>query len=159
MNNVKRILVPLDGSPLAEQALPPAITLAKKFNSEIFLVRAVDFPQPLTPSPMPEVAPSMAMLEAREQAKAEAEHYLDHCRDEMAQQGIHVTTRLYDDTSPAEDIIDAAESENIDVIVMSTHGRGGIARWAFGSVADKVVRHGSCPVLLVRQTEPEAVAA
>ena len=58
---------------------------------------------------------------------------------------------LLRDTSPAEDIIDAAIAEDVDLIVMSTHGRGGLARWTFGGVADKVARHSPCPVLLVRQ--------
>jgi nucleotide-binding universal stress UspA family protein len=62
---------------------------------------------------------------------------------------------LVRDASPAESIIDAATAEVVDLIVMSTHGRGGLARWTFGSVADKVARHSPCPVLLVRQ-RPES---
>ena len=59
------------------------------------------------------------------------------------------------DSSPAESIIDTATAENVDLIVMSSHGRGGSARWTFGSVADKVARHSPCPVFLVRQ-KPES---
>lgn len=55
------------------------------------------------------------------------------------------------DRSPAEDILDVACAENIDLIVMSSHGKGGLARWTFGSVAERVARYSPCPVLLVRQ--------
>lgn len=151
MYELKRILVPLDGSSLAEKALPPAIALAQKFGGELYLVRAVDIPNPI--SVASDIAPSAALLEAREQAKDEADRYLQACQDNLHQQGFETHTRLYDDTSPADDIIAAATEEKIDLIVMSTHGRSGLARWAFGSVADKVVRHGPCPVLLIRQSK------
>ncbi len=75
--------------------------------------------------------------------------YLKARQGELRQQGFEARILLRD-TSPAEDIIDAAIAEDIDLIVMSTHGRGGLARWTFGSVADKVARHSPCPVLLVR---------
>jgi nucleotide-binding universal stress UspA family protein len=57
--------------------------------------------------------------------------------------------------SPAEGILETAETQEVDLIVMSTHGRSGLTRWALGSVADKVMCHSHCPVLLVRQTEED----
>ena len=57
---------------------------------------------------------------------------------------------LIRDTSPPEDILNVATAEEIDLIVLTSHGEGGLARWTFGSVADKVARHSPCPVLLVR---------
>jgi len=153
MMEFKRILVPLDGSPLAERALPFAMALAQKFGSQIILLRALDIPVATVPPVYPEV--SLAWVgEAREHAHREAESYLEARLDELRQQGVEAKT-LSRDGSPAEEVINTATAEDVDLIVMSTHGRGGLARWTFGSVADKVARHGPCPVLLVRQ-KPEA---
>jgi nucleotide-binding universal stress UspA family protein len=149
MIEFKCILVPLDGSPLAERALPLAKALALKFESQVILLRVLDIPTPTIPAFHPEIIPSW-VSEAREQAYQEAERYLKTWQAELRQQGFEVRILLRD-TSPAEDIIDAAIAEDVDLIVMSTHGRGGLARWTFGGVADKVARHSPCPVLLVRQ--------
>ena len=149
MIEFKCILVPLDGSPLAERALPLATALALKFESQVILLRVLDIPTPTIPTFHPEIIPSW-VSEAREQAHQEAERYLKAWQAELRQQGFEVRILLHD-TSPAEDIIDAAIAEDVDLIVMSAHGRGGLARWNFGGVADKVARHSSCPVLFARQ--------
>jgi len=149
MIEFKRILVPLDGSPLAERALPLATALALKFESQVILLRVLDIPTPTIPTFHPEIIPSW-VSEAREQAYQEAEHYLKARQAELRQQGFEVRILLRD-TSPAQDIINAAIAEDVDLIVMSAHGRGGLARWTFGGVADKVARHSPCPVLFARQ--------
>ena len=151
MTEFKCIMVPLDGSPLAESALPVATTLAQKFGSHIILLRVLDIP-PSTVRFQAEVPPRW-VTEALRHNYQEVEEYLVDRQDELRQQGFDVQT-LVRETSPAEDIIDAAVADDVDLIVMSTHGRGGLARWTFGSVADKVVRHSPCPVLLIRQ-KPE----
>jgi len=149
MIEFKCILVPLDGSPLSERALPVATELARKFESRVILLRVLDIPTPTVPTLHPEVIPSW-VGEACKHAHQEAERYLNARQEELCQQGFE-TQVLLRDTLPAEDILDAAIAEDVDLIVMSTHGRGGLARWTFGSVADKVARHSPCPVLLVRQ--------
>lgn len=149
MIEFKRILVPLDGSPLAERALPVATALARKFESQVLLLRALDIPTSPLPAFYPEAARNL-MLEVCEHVRQEVESYLKAREAELRQQGLDVRI-LLPDPPPAESIIDTAITEDVDLIAISTHGRGGLARWTFGSVADKVARHSPCPVLLVRQ--------
>jgi len=153
MTEFRRILVPLDGSSLAERAIPLATAMAEKFGSEILLLRVLDIPQPTPPTSHLEVTIGW-VREARAQAHQEAQSYLDAQQQEVYRQGIKVRA-LMRDRSPAEDILQVASSEKIDLIVMSAHGQGGLARWTFGSVADKVARHSPCPVLLVRYASPD----
>ena len=157
MTEFRRILVPLDGSSLAERAIPLATALAEKFGSEILLLRVLDIPKPTPPTSHLEVTIGW-VREARAQAHEEAQSYLDAQQQEVYRQGIKVRA-LMRDRSPAEDILQVASSEKIDLIVMSAHGQGGLARWTFGSVADKVARHSPCPVLLVRYASPEIASA
>ncbi len=152
MTEFKRILVPLDGSPLSEQALPVATSLAQKYGSEIILLRVLDIPVPTPPTSHPEVAIGW-VREARAHAHQEAQSYLDAWQKEVYRQGMEVRA-LMRDRSPAEDILRVADSEKVDLIIMSAHGQGGPARWTFGSVADKVARHSPCPLLLVRYAAP-----
>ncbi len=154
MTEFRRILVPLDGSRLAERAIPLATTLARKFGGEILLLHVLDIPIPTLPTSHLEVTMGR-VREARAQALKEAQEYLDTRQQEIHQQGIEVRV-LTRDRSPAEDILQVADSERIDLIVMSAHGQGGLARCSFGSVADKVARQSPCPVLLVRYAAPEA---
>lgn len=156
MTEFKRILVPLDGSPLSERAMPVATALAQKFESEIVLLRVLDIPAPTPPASHPGVTIGW-VREARAHAHLEAQSYLDAWQQEVYGQGIEVRA-LMRDLSPAEDILQVAGSEKIDLIVMSAHGQGGLARWTFGGVADKVARHSPCPVLLVRFAPPVGMA-
>ena len=157
MTEFRHILVPLDGSSLAERAIPLATALAEKFGSEILLLRVLDIPKPTPPTSHLEVTIGW-VREARAQAHEEAQSYLDARQQEVHRQGIKVRA-LMRDRSPAEDILQVANSEKIDLIVMSAHGQGGLARWTFGSVADKVARHSPCPVMLVRYASPETASA
>jgi nucleotide-binding universal stress UspA family protein len=145
MIQFKRILVPLDGSALSESALPLALGLAQKFESHILLLRVVDMPHEVTLS-----SPVDWRIQAGQQARQVAESYLKVRKDGLEREGFDVRILVHD-VSPADSIIETAQNLAVDVIVMATHGRGGVARWAVGSVADKVMRHGPCPVLLVRQ--------
>jgi nucleotide-binding universal stress UspA family protein len=156
MTEFRRILVPLDGSALAERAIPLATALAEKFESEILLLRVLDIPEATAPAQHLEVTIGW-VREARAQAHDEARTYLDERQREIYRQGIAVHALVRDRSAP-EDILEVADSEKIDLIVMSAHGQGGRVRWTFGSVADKVARHSPCPVLLVRYA-PEAADA
>ncbi|MCB0190867.1 MAG: universal stress protein [Anaerolineae bacterium] len=146
----KRILVPLDGSELAEQALPLAVALGHQFNSHLILIRMVEFTYPSLFMPHMTSATAVSMSETYEQAKQEAHHYLLAQQKKLQADGINAQIILCE-AEAAEGIIYNAKENQVDCIVMSTHGRSGLARWTLGSVADKVARHAPCPVLLARQ--------
>ncbi|MFO7538403.1 MAG: universal stress protein [Chloroflexota bacterium] len=155
------LLIPLDGSRLAEAALPSALALAAKFESTITLLRVVrppDISTSTTGSPMTEV---LTMLRAHSQE--EAESYLRVLQGSLRQQGYKIHRHVIFGDGVADIILEVAQgqavvqSQAVDVIVMSTHGRSGLSRWVFGSVADKVLRQAQVPVLLIRaQEEAEA---
>jgi nucleotide-binding universal stress UspA family protein len=160
MSELRRILVPLDGSVLAERALPMAMLLAQKFDSQITLLRVLDG---LLMSKVSSYYPYSASLiaKAREQAGKDAEIYLKGLQQELRRQGFKVEILVREDASPAEAIVDIATGEKMDLIVMTTRGLGGLARWTIGSIADKVARHSPCPVMLIRsasQPEPTALS-
>ena len=148
MAEFKRILVPLDGSELSETALPMALTLAEKYHGQIILLRAVEQTTSLSYVTHANALQLRARLIAN--LSIEVHLYLRDKQQEIGKQGYNVEI-LVADGSPAESIIEAATSRDIDLVVMSTHGRGGVARWTAGSVADKVLRYCPCPILLVRQ--------
>jgi nucleotide-binding universal stress UspA family protein len=144
----KHILVPLDGSPLAEAALPAALKLASELGSKITLVRVVRPPYVVTNVGGSGYAELIVGL--REKAVEEATTYLKAYQGSLRQQGYVVHSHVCEGESPAELILEVAEAQDIDLIIMCTHGRGGLSRWVYGSVADKVLRYAHVPVLLVR---------
>ena len=146
MYELRRILVPLDGSLESEQALPIAIAMAKKFDSEVLLVRVLDTPMP---SLLETKAEALWIREAVQHRQRELELYLEAHQATLAQEGVQARHVVHDN-SPAEDILWVAANEPVDLIVMTSHGEGGSTRWSSGSVADKVLQHSPCPVLLVR---------
>jgi nucleotide-binding universal stress UspA family protein len=154
MISFNRILVPLDGASLSERAIPAARALAQKFSSQVILLRVLDIPTPTGPTSHAEVAIGW-VREARQQAHQEARRYLASVERKLCAEGIE-TRALLRDRSPATDILDVARDEAIDLIVISSHGEGGVGPWAFGGVAEKVMRHSPCPVLLVRQDKESA---
>ncbi len=150
----KRIMVPLDGSALAEAALRAAVTLAKQFGGELILFRVVT-PQHFITHIDGSVYAEL-LVELRQQSYDAAYQYLMGVKDSLAGQDIEVRTVLMEDDQVAEAILENAAKMDVDTIVMSTHGRGGISRWVYGSVADKVLRQADVPVLLIRASEEKA---
>lgn len=141
----EHILVPLDGSELAEQALPHALALAKAFGSDLHLVTVISV---VTVEPVPGGIVGMSW----ERETAEAHDYLNAMAAQVLEAGPKCTQIvLHGDV--AGSILDQAEEVGSDLIVMSTHGRSGLGRWVYGSIADKVLRHASVPVLLIRVAE------
>ncbi|HEX7900869.1 MAG TPA: universal stress protein, partial [Planctomycetota bacterium] len=137
-----RILVPVDGSPRAEMILPQLGRILRHEDAEILLLRAVHVP------PVPaEWAASAVELRRRE--RAEAQTYLHDLARRFAGRGAKVHARLVAGP-PAEAILQAADDEESTLIAMATHGRTGLARFALGSVAEKVLRASRVPVLVVR---------
>jgi len=141
----KKILVPLDGSEVAEIALPHALNLVKQSHGELILLSVV---QALTPM----VTPDMVAIDTEpiiEQMEAQAEAYLAHLLQKLEPE-VHAKKVIVRETSVADAIVNYATQSGVDLIVMSTHGRSGISRWVYGSVAERVLRAAHCPVLLIR---------
>jgi nucleotide-binding universal stress UspA family protein len=145
---LKSIIVPLDGSKLAESVLPRAIDLAKKLGLEIVLTRAYQLPLSAYPGADAAYIPNQdAFLTA---VKGEASAYLEAKVNEIRGNGIEKVSFILLVGSGADEIIDLARTTPDNLIAMCTHGRSGVKRWALGSVTEKVVRHSGDPVLVVR---------
>lgn len=141
-----RILVPLDGSEVAEQVLPPVIELARCTGAEIVLLRVTDLRVYEYLMPAPEFG-----ARVNEQARDEARQYLSRVSAELRALGLKVRTQMvHESTVVYSTILNTAKELGVDLIAMSTHGRSGLARMVLGSVADDVIRHAELPVFLVR---------
>jgi nucleotide-binding universal stress UspA family protein len=145
---VETILVPLDGSTLAEGALPRAAELAGEGNARLLLVRATHTA----------VFTGGDLVDAQVRVIAEAEAYLAVVATRMRALGAKDvrTSVWYGDAAPA--IIDAAAFNHVDLIVMMSHGRSGLGRLVLGSVAESVLRGTTTPILLLRDNEAPVVA-
>lgn len=146
----RTMLVAVDGSDLAEQALPHALQMAKCFNAQVHFVRVV--------MPFALLVPTAVEYDINEnyrrQALAEAHSYLDQLEARYDPElGGRVHTSVLEGVV-VDSILDYADFHNIDLIVMATHGRSGIGRWVFGSVAERVLHAAKVPVVLVR-AQPE----
>jgi nucleotide-binding universal stress UspA family protein len=139
---LNNILVPLDGSPVGESALPHAAALAAQSGAKLILVRAAHTAR-------------MAAHSAAAQVRvlSEAEAYLELRAAEVRATGRTVETGVPFGATPAEWIVEEVDLRHADLIVMATHGRVGPARWLHGSVAEAVVSHSPIPVLLVRAAD------
>ncbi len=140
----QHILVPLDGSDLAEAALRDAISMAQLNNGRLTLLEVV--------SPLDHMMMETAAISAADyinHQKTYAENYLAQVYQAYETDSVPMETAVTIG-KPGEAIIDYAKKHDIDLIVMATHGRSGVARWMYGSVADKVLRGAEQPVLLVR---------
>lgn len=145
----KHLLVPLDGSKLAELALPMAKSIAAQFESSITLLQVVALPYAVGFGH--DSSGTYSDLNSlNQEMKREATSYMEAKRQELQRAGIRVNMQIVMGKSPAEAILTAVDDFEADTIVMSTHGRGGLMRWVFGSVADKVLRHAHVPIMLVR---------
>lgn len=145
----KRAVVPLDGSPVAETILPFILEIAGPLDMQVVLLRVV---QPLPP--MLIEGSRHVVAEAVEARRIDAEEYLAALAAELRDKGIRVETRVRRGTPPLEILAGARESE-ADLIAMTTHGRSGLGRLLFGSVAEEVLRHSDIPVFLMRCTEAQ----
>lgn len=140
---LQHILVPLDGSPLADQALPLALSLARRAQAQLILLRVVEPPfvgDPYT---------SAQYMHWMEVGYEEACRRIERSANELRQQHDLVSSTVQTG-HPAELIVSTAMSNDADLIVMATHGYTGLRRWALGSVADKVLHASATPLLLVR---------
>jgi nucleotide-binding universal stress UspA family protein len=142
------IIVPLDGSGFAEAAIPYALELAARFDSQITLLRVIVPPRAREAALSPDSADMMIRL--RDDLYQEAIDYLKSHKGSLRQQNFKVNFQVAESDDIAAEIINAAISGEADTVVMCTHGRGGISRWLFGSVASRVLQTAEVPVLLIR---------
>ena len=136
----KTILVPLDGSSLAEAALAPAMEIARENDGKLILLRAA----------VAHTLPMADLTEAQVEAVREAELYLTGAKARAAGGGVTDVDISVWYGQPVEAIVEATRFRRADLIVMSSHGRSGVRRLVLGSVAESVLRMTTVPVLLIR---------
>ena len=142
----ENILVPLDGSNFAEIALPHAVAFAAKFGSKITLVSVFE-----TPHIYQSVERDDGVLNDIHQAAIRGvSEYLERIKVDLIAQGLIVETTFIESANVPGALLQAIDDGGADLIVMSTHGRTGIDQWRFGSVAQRVARHTTVPVVLIR---------
>ena len=140
----KRILVPLDGSPLAEGVLPHVQELARSIGAEVVLLRVA----------FAHIFPGADPVETQVTAVQEAEAYVADRARTLQDAGVRAEGKVrYGD--PVEEIVDHVTWDHIDLIAMATHGRTGLKRVVLGSVAEQVLRRSPIPMLLLRAHPPE----
>ncbi|MFH1003851.1 MAG: universal stress protein [Chloroflexota bacterium] len=148
---LKKILVPLDGSKLAECVLPYVEELARGCQvEEVVLMRACE--PPTIPADYPATMRQSwddhvktKITEAQQQCRL----YLTDVEKRLSQLGVKVTTETYLGRA-VEQIVGYANQNAVDLVIMASHGRSGPSRWVYGSVADRVLRSLCVPVLMVR---------
>lgn len=141
----KSILVPLDGSPMAESALEPALAMAQAFSSNINLVRVL--PRSNSADYIVDINLHQSV---HQREHAQIEEYLETVALRCSKQGATVNTHLLEAGDPAERIREYTETTLTDLIVLSSHGRTGLARVVLGSVAEHISRTAVCPVMIIR---------
>jgi nucleotide-binding universal stress UspA family protein len=151
---LRTILVPLDGSPLAERALPIALDLARRAGGKVQLLRT-HVPLAIVGATAEGVF-TQDMLEADDSLRGRAQRYLDEQAHNLARDwGVEVGATVVDGT-PGACIVEAADEINAGLIVMTTHGAGGFAPGWLGSVCDAVIRHSHRPVLALPENDAHA---
>lgn len=156
---LRHILLPLDGTEFAEQIIEPAVALGSLMDADYTLLRIVH--PVLSPSLRAEGAAlgsiSRELLAEAQRAEArlhdEVRKYLGRVADRLRKRAMHVTTRVEVESQPALAILEAAKVPAIDMVALETHGRRGVSRLVLGSVADKVVRGTTLPVLVQRPVQ------
>jgi nucleotide-binding universal stress UspA family protein len=133
------ILVPLDGSKLAEAILPEVEELTSLLKARLHLIMVSRV----------NVLPGLDPTDAQVKVIHRAQEYMEKLKKQLTARIIDIELHApYGE--PAEKILEVCRRHDIDLIAMSTHGRSGIGRWLLGSIADKIVRHSEKPVLLLR---------
>ena len=148
---LKKILVPVDFSPLSRKALDYGVSFARQFHAEISLLHVVE-PMPLPPEmPLPASGASYQM-----DLQQFAEQQLQEWQNEVAGRAAIKTAVRYG--NPFREIVQAANENNIDLIIIGTHGRTGLPHLLVGGTAERIVRLAPCPVMVVREREKDFLA-
>jgi nucleotide-binding universal stress UspA family protein len=139
------ILVPMDGSPLAECVLPHVVTISNVFAARATLVQALELADPSSGQIIDPLGWQMV--------KIEAQNYLEGIAQLLHQAGLQVDCQLIDGQA-ANSIIDFAHSKSTDLIILSSHGRSGLSAWNVSSVVQKIVQRAHLPYMIIRAYEP-----
>ena len=159
-----RVLIPLDGSQLSEQIVEPAVVLAAATQAEVILFRVIQQLTPESYSPdsgrrsgiRPALLNQLQGIDRQERERTE--EYLDQLAGRLRVRSLKVLTRAVSHLRPATAILDASSSDGVGLIALATHGRGGLKRLLVGSVADKILRGATTPVLVYRPVGEVALA-
>jgi nucleotide-binding universal stress UspA family protein len=155
---LRRILIPLDGSPLAATVIEPATRLGELLGAEFTLFRAVVLPPPVwLPFPGIVVAPEAPGATTAQQL--DATRYLHDIAHRLRLRGLEVATAVEVADDPVAAIAQHAEDHAADLIALATHGYGGATRFLLGSVADKLLRTATVPLLVWRPGVERSAAA
>lgn len=153
MITYNKILLTHDGSKLASAAIPHAISIAKTYNAELYVLEVIDAAVRIMPalSSMHATIASQTVLDdlAKQEKKA-AQKVLADIKEQLDEAGITNVTVIIEGGDARDEIVKAAKNHGCELIVMATHGRSGLKRALLGSIADDVVRNAHCPVLLIR---------
>jgi nucleotide-binding universal stress UspA family protein len=151
----KKILVPLDGSPIAECVIPHIEAIAKACGSDVELISVIE---PIEIPTRGRIAlTDEDMNRITSDIKKEIHKYLDSISDRLNRSGIK-TNPVILTGKPADSLVEYANNNHIDMLIMTTHGRSGISKWLWGSVAEKVIHAVNVPVLLIKANECPADA-
>jgi universal stress protein A len=142
---VQHVLVPMDFSSTADRALDYALALAQQLQARLTLLHVFD----LTPVAMGEMTPGVAATYL-DTLETEAQKLLQASLDRVQHAGLQGDSLLVQGT-PTQTIVDTAGAQAVDLIIMGTHGRTGLAHVFLGSVAEHVIRQAPCPVLVIRR--------
>ena len=155
----RKILVTHDGSDLASLALPHAVALAHHYGAEILLLHVITsieqetaMMSSLDGDRYPFVGIQDSAQEAVKENKREAKHQLEKIKTELEKNDVKVTL-FVEEGAASSVIVDVARKEHCDLIVMATHGRSGLGRVLLGSVADHIIHHSPCPVMVIPPEE------
>jgi universal stress protein A len=144
--NINKVLVPIDFSDYSKNALKYAVNFAKHFNAEMILIYVVEpiiYPSDFS---MGQIAVPTINMEMDKRASEE----LEKLANKEISKDLRVKT-LVKTGKPFIEIIETASQENVDIVIISTHGHSGVEHILFGSTAEKVVRKAPCPVLTIRE--------
>lgn len=149
-DTLKHVLITLDGSRLAEQALEPGLEVARQLGCQVTLLR-VDDGGGLSPveKGMLDVAHHGLSQQVDSETDGDAVHYLENMARRYRAPSLKIDTAVVTG-SPAQGILEYVEANQVDLIVMATHGRTGIRRWVYGSVTEKCLHNTACAMLIVR---------
>jgi len=146
-----KILVPLDGSKRAETILPHVKELATRFQATVILVEVLAFAGDIITAGI--ITPLPDQLDAE---KTRAQSYLESIKTRLLQKQIETETRVIVAGPAVDAILQSAEQEKVDLIAMSSHGRGGLGRFFYGSVTAALLQRVDRPLLIIRSRHPES---
>ena len=149
----KKILVPLDGSSLSARALPPAMALAQQSNARVILLSVPVLKHMFVLDKYSGGLGFLMPTDSLNDSREEMHNYLESVAARYNHPHVNITLRVVDGDE-AGAIVDVAIADEIDLIVMSTHGRSGLQHWLLGSITERVLQSAPCPVLIVRSDKP-----